>query len=46
MRWFIKPDVSSGTRQLRLWQHGTSLSFSQKDLRCDFFCEKDLVASA
>jgi hypothetical protein len=26
----FKPDVSPGGRPIRLWQHGTSLSFSPK----------------
>jgi hypothetical protein len=33
-------------RPLRRRQHGTLFSFSQKNSRCEFFCEKDQVSSA
>jgi len=41
-RWFIKPGVSPGGGPIRLRQHGTHFSFSQKNSQREFFCEKDL----
>jgi hypothetical protein len=40
--WAFAP----GNGPTRLRQHGTLFSFSQKNSRCEFFCEKDLFASA
>jgi len=31
---------------IRLRQHGTLFSFSQKNSQREFFCEKDLIPSA
>jgi hypothetical protein len=41
-----KGAVSSDESPIRLRQHGTFYSFSQKNSQREFFCEKDLVFSA
>jgi hypothetical protein len=37
---------ASPKRPIRLRQHGTVVSFSQKNSQREFFCEKDQVSSA
>jgi hypothetical protein len=45
-RWVHKLDICPGGSPIRLRQHGTLFSFSQKNSHCEFFCEKDLISSA
>jgi hypothetical protein len=42
----FKLDVSLDESPIRLRQHGTFVTFSQKNSQSDFFCEKDLGSSA
>jgi hypothetical protein len=41
-----KPNVSLDGNPIRLRQHGTLFSFSQKNSLSEFFCEKALASSA